>query len=196
MPFEALERQLNFLREIDQLKGVVRQSPLLDGSRRENSAEHSWHLAMYALVLRGYAAAPVDVARVIQMLLVHDIVEVDAGDHPLHVASTGSNQADLEAKAAERLFGLLPAEQQAELLALWREFEAGESDDAKFAKALDRFQPVVANIVNGGGTWTENNVSLERARERYGPTIRRGAPELWSLCEQWVVELFSRPKDD
>src|SRR5690349_11739578 len=145
MALESLERQLNFLREIDQLKGVVRQSPLLDGSRRENAAEHSWHLAMYALVLRAYAAAPVDVGRVVQMLLVHDIVEVDAGDHPLHVASTGSNQAELEAKAAERLFGLLPAEQHAELLTLWREFEAAESDDAKFAKALDRFQPLVTN---------------------------------------------------
>lgn len=195
MPLEVLERQLNFLREIDQLKGVVRQSPLLDRSRRENAAEHSWHVAMYALLLREYAAAPVDVARVIQMLLIHDIVEVDAGDHPLHLSASSTRQAELEMEAAHRLFGLLPAQQNAEMLALWREFEAGESDDAKYAKALDRFQPLVANVVSGGGTWAENNVSLEQVKARYGPTIRRGAPELWSLCEQWVAEVFSRPQE-
>lgn len=195
MPLEALERQLNFLREIDQLKGVIRQSPLLDRSRRENAAEHSWHVAMYALLLREYAASPVDVTRVVQMLLIHDIVEVDAGDHPLHLSASDARQAELEKAAAERLFGLLPEQQHAEMLALWREFEASESDDAKFAKALDRFQPLVANVVNGGGTWVENNVSMEQVRERYGPTIRLGAPELWRLCEQWIAELFSRPHD-
>jgi len=135
------------------------------------------------------------VPRVIQMLLIHDIVEVDAGDHPLHVSGGSSRQAELESQAAERLFGLLPAEQKGEMLALWREFEAGESDDAKFAKALDRFQPLVANVITGGGTWVENNVSLDQVRARYGPTIRLGAPELWSLCEQWVAKAFSRPHD-
>jgi putative hydrolase of HD superfamily len=149
---------------------------------------------MYALVLQQYAAAPVDAARVIQMLLIHDIVEVDAGDHPLHLSASRTSQAELEIAAAQRLFGLLPELQHAELLALWREFESGESDDAKFAKALDRFQPLVANVVNGGGTWAENNVSLEQVRERYGPTIRRGAPVLWDLCEGWIAELLSRPK--
>ncbi len=192
MPSEDLDRQLNFLREIDQLKSVIRQSPLLDRSRQENSAEHSWHVAMYAMLLHKYAAAPVDASRVIRMLLMHDIVEVDAGDHPLHVSGGSSRQVELESQAAERLFGLLPAEQKGELLALWREFEAGESDDAKFAKALDRFQPLVANVVTGGGTWAHNAVTLEQVRVRYGTTIQRGAPELWRLCEQWIEEYFSR----
>lgn len=190
-----LDRQLNFLREIDQLKGVVRQSPLLDRSRKENSAEHSWHVALYAMLLHKYAAAPVDASRVIQMLLIHDIVEVDAGDHPLHLSGPGSRQTDLESQAAERLFGLLPAEQKGEMLELWCEFEAGESDDAKFAKALDRFQPLVANVVTGGGTWAQNGVTLEQVRARYGTTIQRGAPELWRLCEQWIEEYFSAGKD-
>ena len=195
MPANDLDRQLSFLREIDQLKGVVRQSPLLDRSRRENSAEHSWHVALYAMLLHKYAAAPVDASRVIQMLLIHDIVEVDAGDHPLHLSGPDSQQADLESQAAERLFGLLPAEQMGEMLELWREFEAGESDDAKFAKALDRFQPLVANVVTGGGTWAINGVTLEQVRVRYGTTIQRGAPELWKLCEQWIEEYFSREKE-
>lgn len=195
MPANDLDRQLSFLREIDQLKGVVRQSPLLDGSRKENSAEHSWHVAMYAMLLHKYAAAPVDASRVIQMLLIHDIVEVDAGDHPLHLSGPGSRQADLESQAAERLFGLLPAEQKREMFALWCEFEAGESDDAKFAKALDRFQPLVANVVSGGGTWAINGVTLEQVRVRYGTTIQRGAPELWKLCEQWIGEYFSGGKE-
>ncbi|WP_428306349.1 HD domain-containing protein [Lacipirellula sp.] len=192
MSSDDLDRQLSFLREIDQLKGVFRQSPLLDRSRRENSAEHSWHVAMYAMLLYKYAAALVDASRVIQMLLIHDIVEVDAGDHPLHLSGPDSRQAELESQAAERLFGLLPAEQKGEMLELWREFEAGESDDAKFAKALDRFQPLVANVVTGGGTWAQNRVTLEQVRVRYGTTIQRGAPELWKLCERWIEEYFSR----
>ncbi|BBO35367.1 HD domain-containing protein [Lacipirellula parvula] len=192
MSSDDLDRQLSFLREVDQLKGVIRQSPLLDRSRKENSAEHSWHVALYAMLLHKYAAAPVDASRVIQMLLIHDIVEVDAGDHPLHLSGPDSQQADLESQAAERLFGLLPAEQQGEMLALWGEFEAGESDDAKFAKVLDRFQPLVANVVTGGGTWAENGVTLEQVKVRYGTTIQRGAPELWRLCEQWIEEYFSR----
>lgn len=192
MSSDDLHRQLSFLREIDQLKGVIRQSPLLDRSRKENSAEHSWHVALYAMLLHKYAAAPVDVSRVVQMLLVHDIVEVDAGDHPLHLSGPDSQQTDLELQAAERLFGLLPAEQKSEMLALWGEFEAGESDDAKFAKGLDRLQPLVANIVTGGGTWAENGVTLEQVKVRYGTTIQRGAPELWRLCEPWIEEYFSR----
>ena len=119
-----LTRRLSFLREIDRLKTVVRASPLLDGSRRENSAEHSWHLSMYAWLLADYAASHVDVARVVKMLLIHDIVEVDAGDSPIHEASAG-DQADKEQRAAKRLFGLLPAEQSEELSALWRELEDG-----------------------------------------------------------------------
>ncbi|WP_213957992.1 MULTISPECIES: HD family hydrolase [unclassified Variovorax] len=191
MPCSTLNQQLAFLREIDRLKSVIRQSPLLDRSRKENSAEHSWHLAMYALLLQEYAAGTVDAARVIQMLLIHDIVEVDVGDTPIHHVPAGASQAELEARAAVRLFGMVPGDQGATLLALWREFELGQSDDAKFAKALDRVQPLLVNIGTAGGTWTENNVTLEQVLQRYGPTIARGSPTLWAACEQWVREHFA-----
>lgn len=191
MQSTALEQQLNFLREIDRLKTVVRQSPLLDKSRKENSAEHSWHLAMYALLLSEYASGPVDTDRVMRMLLLHDIVEIDVGDFPIHGGSSAELQAEQEATAAARLFGLLPPPQGDEFLALWQEFERAETEDAKFAKALDRFQPLLINVFTGGGTWTENGVSLEQVFSRYGPVIERGAPLLWSVCERWVNQHFA-----
>lgn len=189
-PIDALTQQLAFLKEIDRLKSVMRQSPLLDRSRKENSAEHSWHLTMFAWLLAEYASGPVDVSRVMKMLLVHDIVEVDVGDTPIHGALSKTEQAEQEAVAAKRLFGLLPPGQGADLLALWEEFEAAETDDARFAKALDRFQPLLVNIFTEGGTWAENGVSREQVLSRYGPVIERGAPKLWALCEQWVGEHF------
>jgi putative hydrolase of HD superfamily len=189
--YEVLQ-QLNFLIEIDRLKTVVRQSPLLDRSRKENSAEHSWHLALYALLLQQYAHEPVDTARVIRMLLIHDIVEIDAGDAPIHVASDREEQMGREILAAQRLFGLLPAIQRAEMESLWREFEAAQTADAKFAKALDRFQPLLVNINTGGGTWVENSVTYEQVLERYRPAIEGGAPLLWSICEQWLDRHFLR----
>lgn len=130
MASTSLEKQLQFLREIDRLKTVVRQSPLLDRSRKENSAEHSWHLALYALVLSEYASGPVDTQRVMRMLLLHDVVEIDVGDFPVHGGSSAAWQAEHEDKAAQRLFGLLPSPQGDEFLALWREFEQAESEDA------------------------------------------------------------------
>lgn len=190
MQHSDLNQQLAFLCEIDQLKSVHRQSPILDRSRRENSAEHSWHLALYALLLHGYAAAPVDVGRVVQMLLIHDIVEVDVGDSPIHGAAAGAAQAQLEDDAAVRLFGMVPGVQGESLLALWREFERAESNDAQFAKALDRLQPLLVNIRTGGGTWAESQVTLDQVLARYGPTIERGAPGLWEVCEQWVRRHF------
>lgn len=186
-----LENQLIFLKEIDRLKSITRQSPLLDQSRKENSAEHSWHLAMYALILNQYASGTVNTNRVIQMLLLHDIVEIDVGDFPIHGGSSQEVQAELEAKAAARLFGLLPPSQREAFSGLWHEFENAETDDAKFAKALDRFQPLLINVFTGGGTWTESGVSLEQVFARYGPVIKTGAPELWALCERWVTRHFA-----
>jgi len=191
----TLKSQLHFLREIDRLKSVVRQSPLLDRSRKENSAEHSWHLAMYALILNEYASGAVNTNRVIQMLLLHDLVEIDVGDFPIHGGSSTMLQAELEYKAAERLFGLLPSPQRDEYLGLWLEFERAETQDAQFAKALDRFQPLLTNIYTGGGTWTENGVTLEQVFLRYGPVIKRGAPRLWDECEQWVTRHFQQGTD-
>ncbi|ALM82353.1 HD family hydrolase [Bordetella sp. N] len=187
-----LEKQLGFLREIDRLKSIVRQSPLLDRSRKENSAEHSWHLAMYALILSQYASGVVNPNRVIQMLLLHDIVEIDVGDFPIHGGSSSQVQAELESQAAVRLFGMLPDTQRDEFLGLWQEFENAGSDDARFAKALDRFQPLLINVFTDGGTWTESGVSLEQVFARYGPAIKTGAPALWAICERWVTEHFAR----
>jgi putative hydrolase of HD superfamily len=152
MQLTSLDKQLGFLSEIDRLKTVVRQSPLLDGSWKENSAEHSWYLAVYALLLNEYACGLVITNRVIQMLLLHDVVEVDVGDFPIHSGSSSELQAEQEARAAARLFGLLPQQQGNEFLALWQEFERAETEDAKFAKALDRFQPLLINVFTGGGT--------------------------------------------
>lgn len=194
MNTESLNQQIAFLREIDRLKSVNRQSPLLDQSRKENSAEHSWHLAMYALLLHEYAAEPVNVSRVTQMLLVHDIVEIDVGDTPLHSGGSPEEQASREADAAERLFGLLPNNQGTKLLALWQEFEAAETCDAKFAKALDRVQPLLTNVCTNGGTWTESGVTLEQVLSRYGPTISQGSPKLWNACEGWVKQHFGQQK--
>lgn len=190
MSSQALQQQLTFLREIDRLKTVIRQSPLLDRSRRENSAEHSWHLALYALVLQDQAAGTVNIHRVLQMLLLHDVVEVDVGDTPIHGGASAEVQSAQESRAAERLFGLLPQPQGGALLALWQEFEAAETEDAQFAKALDRFQPLLVNVFTGGGTWAENGVTLQQVVERYGPTIRRGAPGLWAVCEEWIAAHF------
>lgn len=187
-----LERQLAFLREIDRLKSVIRLSPLIDRSRRENSAEHSWHLAMYALVLAEHAAGSVDVMRVVKMLLIHDIVEIDAGDVPFHMPATHAGQEQREQLAAERLFGLLPDAQAAEFRELWFEFEAAESDDAKFAKALDRFQPMLHNAATDGGTWIECEVTLEQVTSRCQPPIERGAPALWKVAAEMAEEHFCK----
>lgn len=187
---EAFSQQLMFLREIDRLKGIVRQSPLLDRSRKENSAEHSWHLAMYALLLQEYAADHIDLFKVVRMLLLHDVVEIDAGDTPIHGKVSLAEQASREIGAAVRLFGILPEKQGAELMALWQEFERGESAEARFAKALDRFQPLLVNILTDGGTWAESDVSYSQVIERYGPEIKKGAPGLWAVCEQWVDTHF------
>lgn len=187
-----LDKQLAFLREIDRLKTVVRLSPLIDRSRRENSAEHSWHLAMYALVLAEHAAGTIDILRVVKMLLIHDIVEIDAGDVPFHVPATHAGQAEREQLAAERLFGLLPEAQEAEFRDLWHEFEAAESDDARFAKALDRFQPMLHNAATDGGTWVECAVTLDQVESRCQPPIQRGAPALWEAAAEMAAAHFRK----
>ncbi len=148
---------------------------------------------MYALILNEHASGAVDTSRVIQMLLLHDIVEIDVGDFPIHGGSSSGLQEELEAKAAARLFGLLPQQQGDAFLSLWQEFEHAKTEDAKFAKALDRFQPLLINVFTSGGTWTESGVSLEQVFARYGPGIKQGAPLLWSQCERWVIQHFSKP---
>ena len=183
---DRLEAQFAFLNEADRLKSVLRATTLVDGSRPENSGEHSWHLALYALVLADQAAPGVDINRVIRMLLIHDLVEIDVGDVPIH-SQNGQAHASAatlaaEAKAADRIFGLLPPDLGTSLRALWDEFEAAQSPDARFAKSLDRVQPVMANLMSGGGTWATYNVTLDQLEARVGSKIARGAPALW----EWV----------
>lgn len=191
MSAEDLDRQLAFLIEADRLKSVMRATRLADASRHENSAEHSWHLTLYALTLADQAPEGVSIDRVIRMLILHDIVEVDAGDTPIFASAPNAQSAD-EALAADRLFGLLPDAQAKAFRALWDEFEAAETPDAVFAKALDRFQPPTLNLANGGGSWTDYAVSEERVRARVGPEIERGAPALWAWIAPRITAFFNR----
>ncbi len=189
---DRLERQLDFIRELDRLKSVRRQTWLMDASRKENSAEHSWHIAVMAMVLGEYAPGDgVDVGRVLQMLLVHDIVEIDAGDTFCYDEVAASGQHAREQAAARRLFGLLPADIGDRFTTLWEEFEARQTPEARLANALDRLQPVLNNYHSQGKSWQENGITHDRvvARNR---VMDEGAPVLWryveALLERAVVQ--------
>ncbi|KAA2316976.1 HD domain-containing protein [Pseudooceanicola sediminis] len=181
-----------FVAEADRLKTITRATTLCDGSRFENSAEHSWHLALYALTLAEHAPAGVAPFRVIRMLLLHDLVEIDAGDAPIYAQTAASQaaMADLEEAAAARLFGLLPADQGADLNALWHEFEEAETPDARFAKALDRFQPPMQNIASDGVSWRSNNVTYQMVDARVGAAVRRSLPDLWAHVAPRIAALL------
>jgi putative hydrolase of HD superfamily len=185
-----LAAQFAFLAEADRLKSVLRGTTLHDGSRRENSAEHSWHIMLYALTLAEHAGRPVNIDRVLKMLLLHDLVEIDAGDAPIHGSHDAAAQAKIEEAAAERIFGLLPPDQAREFRALWDEFEAAETDDAVFAKSVDRVQPVVSNLESGGATWITYAVTPDQLDTRVGAKVRRGAPMLWSHLAPRILEWF------
>jgi putative hydrolases of HD superfamily len=189
-----LDAQFAFLNEADRLKSVLRATTLVDGSRPENSGEHSWHLSLYALVLADQAGPGVSIDRVIRMLLIHDLVEIDVGDVPIHsqngMAHASAATQAAEAKAADRIFGLLPNDLRDDLRALWEEFEAAETPDARFAKSLDRVQPVMANLMSGGGTWVTYNVTYDQLEARVGSKIERGAPGLWDFVKGKAARFF------
>lgn len=188
LPESDFARRLNFLATADRLKTVMRAGWLINGTRNENSAEHSWHLALYALVMRQVAGADVDISRVIRMLILHDLVEIDTGDVPIHAQGGALHhsaaQLEAESAAATRIFGLLPVAQAAELRAIWNEFEQADTPDARFAKALDRAQPVALNLANDGGTWRDFNVTYDQLVARVGVQIQRGAPDLWDWLDR------------
>ncbi|MBW4503995.1 MAG: HD domain-containing protein [Scytonema hyalinum WJT4-NPBG1] len=186
MTISRLTQQIQFIIEIDQLKQVLRQTLLNDGSRRENSAEHSWHLAMMVIVLAEYAPQGVTLLSAIKMVLLHDLVEIDAGDTFCYDVQGNESKAQREAQAALRLFGLLPADQASELRSLWEEFEAQETPTAKFAAALDRIQPLLHNQQNRGGTWLIHGITRDQVMKRMAP-VETGAPELWLFVQQ-VIE--------
>ena len=183
-----LDQQIAFLLEADRLKQIERMTKILGGSRRENSAEHSWHLALFALVLCEHADEPLDLARAIAMLLVHDLVEIDAGDTFAYDDAGYETKAAREEAAADRLFGLLPDTQGAELRALWDDFEAGESPEARFANAVDRLQPLLLNHANHGGPWREHGISRERIVARNSP-IAAGSAQLWALAQDRIDQV-------
>lgn len=187
-----LDAQIAFLAEADRLKSVTRANTLCDGSRYENSAEHIWHLALYALVLGEHAPEGVDTQRVIRMLILHDLVEIDAGDTPLYVDADRAAIAAAEDAAAARIFALLPADQATALRALWDEFESGESADARFAKALDRFQPPNQNLASDGISWRDHDATLSQVETRVGAPITRGAPALWDWILPKIRDWFAR----
>ena len=189
---QPLDSQLRFLLEADRLKGVLRQSQLIDGSRRENSAEHSWHLALMSLVLGEYAPAGTDLGRVTAMTVIHDLVEIDAGD--LFVYADEPAQARQEAAeraAAERLFALLPASQAASFRALWDEFEERRTPEAKFARALDRLQPMLANFQLGGGTWAQHGVTADQVLTKVA-LIEDGSAALGAFARELISAAVSR----
>ena len=177
-----LANQFRFLLEVDRLKTVIRGNRIADASRKENTAEHSWHLALFATVLAEWAADQVDINRVVQMLLLHDIVEIDAGDTPIYEQTEDADHVQSERAAASRIFGLLPDDQAEQFKQLWEEFETAETADARFAKAVDRLQPILLNHVVGGGTWTDYDMDVHRERS---VTIRiaESAPALWAAAE-------------
>ncbi len=194
-PDDRLAAQFAFLNEADRLKSVLRATTLCDGSRVENSGEHSWHLALYALTLADHAPDGVDINRVIRMLLLHDLVEIDVGDVPIHsqngAAHASAATQEAESRAADRIFGLLPPDLARDFRALWDEFETAATPDAIFAKSLDRVQPVMANLKSGGGTWTTYNVTLDQLDARVGTKVARGAPRLWDWVRAQARHFFA-----
>ena len=192
MADERLKKQIQFILEVDKIKNIFRMTKIHDGSRRENDAEHSWHLALMAFLLSEYSKADkIDILKVMKMCIVHDIVEIDAGDTFCYDTAAGKDKLEREQKAAERIFGLLPEDQTRELKGLWEEFEAMETPEAKYAAALDRLQPVMLNYLNNGGTWREHNITKEQVVER-NHHIGEGAPELWNLHPSLLMKLSQK----
>jgi putative hydrolase of HD superfamily len=186
-----LRQQLEFIVEIDKLKQVFRQNLLIDGSRRENDAEHSWHLAVMACILQEYVDEPVDLVRVLKMVLLHDLVEVDAGDAFCYDEAANLNKSAREAAAAERIYALLPEDQRAEYLGIWQEFEERRTPEARFAACLDRLQPMLHNYYTYGGTWVEHNVPLAKVKKRLEP-IREASAELGEFAEELIRDAVAR----
>jgi len=186
-----LAQQLQFVLEIDRLKLIERMTRINGGSRRENTAEHSWHLAVLATVLAEHAAEPVNIGRVVTMLLLHDLVEIDAGDTFAYDEEGHETKAAREQAAADRLYGLLPGDQAAALRELWDEFERSDTADARFALAIDRLQPVLLNHANGGGPWHDHGITRQRVEAR-NIVINHGAPALWGEVVRRLDELDER----
>ncbi|TDF35864.1 HD domain-containing protein [Alteromonadaceae bacterium M269] len=184
---ESIQKCITFILEMDKLKSVKRRSPLLDNSRAETDAEHSWHAAMSALLLSSFSEESIDREKVIRMMLIHDIVEIDAGDTFLYDTEHAQSQEERELEAGQRLYGLLPSDLRDELFSLWQEFEAGETAEAKFAKGLDRLQPLLQNYFSGGGTWNLPGVHREDVLSRKS-VIKELGPSIWAFAQSLIED--------
>lgn len=184
---ERLKQQMAFIQEVDKLKKIGRQSYITDSSRKENDAEHSWHLAMMTMLLSEYAEEKIDVLKVMSMVLIHDIVEIDAGDTYAYDLEGNQTKRVREEKAAERLFGLLPPDQKTYLRELWEEFEKQETAEAKFARTMDCVQPIMLNAASDGKAWKEHEVRLTQILERNQST-REGSEVLWEYAKKNFIE--------
>ena len=187
MKHDNLLKQIAFIKEIDKLKYIQRKTKLFNSNRHENDAEHSWHLAMMTLVLAEHSDKTIDVLKVLKMVLIHDIVEIDAGDIFLYDPTKNHTNSEEELIAAKRIFGLLPECQAEEFIAIWEEFEKGDTDEAKFAKSIDRFEPLLQNISNNGGTWVEFDVPYQKVYNQK-KVIKNGSEEIWSYAENLINE--------
>lgn len=182
---DRLKKQLEFILEVDKIKNIFRQSYISDCSRKENDAEHSWHLALMAFLLSEHSNSDIDVKKVMMMTLIHDIVEIDAGDTYCYDETGNVSKLEREIKAAERLFNILPEDQAIQLRILWDEFEAGETPEAKFAATLDRMQPLLLNDFTNGKSWREHGVSKEQVMKRNSVT-KEGSEVLWEHCRKLI----------
>jgi putative hydrolase of HD superfamily len=185
-----LEQQFQFILEIDKLKQVLRRNYVLEGARRENDVEHSWHLAMMVIVLKEHSSSELDILKILKMVLVHDIVEIDAGDAFVYGRDNAAIH-QVEQVAADRIFGLLPKNQELELRAAWDEFEAGESTEARFARALDRLNPILLNVAAEGRTWKEHGITANMVRQLNLPIIERASKEL----AEYAGRLFDKAEE-
>ncbi len=181
-------KQMRFIYEIDKVKSIFRKTRLFDNSRYENDAEHSWHLAMMALAIGEHASQSVDICRVIKMVLMHDIVEVDGGDFIVYDKAAAAEKEAREKECAERVYGLLPDDMKDEFIALWQEFEERETPEAKFAAAIDRAEPTIQNYYTDGHSWVTHDVSYEQVVEVNGKKISEGCPPLWEYVESLLDE--------
>ena len=183
---QRLQRQLVFIAEVDKMKSIVRRTLLTDGSRRENDAEHSWHLALMAIILEEYAVEPVNLGRVLAMVTVHDLIEIYAGDTFAFDVAANQDKVQREAAAAEKLFGLLDQDQGRQLRQLWEEFDAMDTADSRFAASLDRIQPFMHNVLTDGHTWKLGTVTKDQVYHRMAP-VKVGTPALWTWLEAQVA---------
>lgn len=187
-----LQQQIEFILEVDKLKQVFRQSRITDGSREENDAEHSWHLALMAILLTEYSNHPkIDVLKVLKMLLIHDLVEIDAGDTFIYDTDKNQNKRERENYAAKRIFGLLPSDQEKEFMELWEEFEAGNTPEAKFSAAMDRLQPSLLNYRTQGHTWKKFGIKYDRVIHK-NRQIAEGSTILWDYYQELLEDCMQK----